>query len=375
MGNPETFNQEIIKAFHLTAKEVSIVPVSRASLGLVAVLRNWKENFSGYLVAIPGAICHDVVAAVLEAGCYPFFCDVDPCTGIVKEDEWIRARKNGVRAAIAVHLYGNVADVERVREIFPSPEYLLIDDAAQAIGSKVGNKPVGSDGDVGLVSFGNTKQISVGGAALIIRNSDYARRIETDLSTIHFIPEETRNEVTIRFRKKLNIARKYLRDNGDHSKFIGLLKSYEAALYPEISERNLEKIIAALQTLPDLVYQRTQKLILWNTLLSNTGLVPVGMGEGVSPWRYTCRLPGITWSEQYLLGESMRAEGLDVSHWYLPANWLLEDSSLVTLRGVEQLAREVFQFWVDEFTSNEDILKGAEIVCKVINQFGCNRSH
>ncbi len=43
-----------------------------------------------------------------------------------------------------------------------------------------------------------------------------------------------------------------------------------------------------------------------------------------------------------------------MSHWYLPGHFLM-GAALGSLPGVERLAQEVFQFWVDDRTSLEEI--------------------
>src|SRR5512143_3093724 len=91
------------------------VPAARAALGLMALLRCWVGAGNGGRVALPASVCHDVVAAVLGAGCEPFFCDIDIADGNVPEREWGRARAAGASVAIVVHLYGNPADVSAAR--------------------------------------------------------------------------------------------------------------------------------------------------------------------------------------------------------------------------------------------------------------------
>lgn len=369
MNNTNSFSKTVLQSLGLGETEASVLPVARAALGLVAILRGWKKNSSKDIVAMPGAVCHDVVAAVLEAGCRPFFCDVDPFNGLVTKSEWLRARKAGATAAIVVHLYGNDADIETVQHIFPSSECLVIDDAAQALGTKYGTKQVGSGGDVGLVSFGATKHISVGGAAILIRNTELLMCAESEVNMMRNVDGTTRAQAAEKFRRSFESARVNLRESQDNTKFIGLLNGYKAELYPPLSIMNCERVEHALRTLPEVIRQRQKKTKLWGDLLQGCGLVPVGMGEGAVPWRYTCRLPNINWMEQYVLGEAMRSKGLNVSHWYLPANWFLKESASHHLSGVEQLAREVFQFWIDEHTSIKDINDGAMVVHDVIKRF------
>jgi dTDP-4-amino-4,6-dideoxygalactose transaminase len=80
------------------------------------------------------------------------FCDVAITDGLVSSSEWARARALGANVALVVHLYGNPARVDEVRSIFPSPECLVVDDAAQALGSFSVAGLAGALGDAGLLS-------------------------------------------------------------------------------------------------------------------------------------------------------------------------------------------------------------------------------
>jgi len=63
---------------------------------------------------------------------------------------------------------------------------------------------------------------------------------------------------------------------------------------------------------------------------------------------------------------------LNVSHWYLPAHWMCGGQT--KLPGVERLAQEVFQFWVDHGTTMEAIENGAVIVSAIVRSFAARLS-
>lgn len=363
------FSKAILQHFSADENGLSVVQVSRAALGLIAVLRSWKQELSACVVAMPAAVCHDVVAAVLEAGYQPFFCDIDPDNGLVPEGEWLRAREAGAMVAIVVHLYGNAADVETVRNIFPSPDCLLIDDAAQALGTKYKGHQVGLKGDAGLISFGATKHISAGGAAVLTRDVELLKRVQLEIEFAKYPEQSLRLKAEKEFRKQFECARENLRENGDNSGFVDLLKGYGVALYPPFPTTKIAEVEQALKVYSETASKRQYKADLWHEPLQESGLLAVGMGHDVVPWRYACRLPGINWREQHVLGEAMRERGLNVSHWYLPANWFLQKTASDSMPGAETLAREVFQFWIDEETTVADIKEGAQVVCGLISEF------
>ena len=93
------------------------------------------------------------------------------------------------------------------------------------------------------------------------------------------------------------------------------------------------------------------------------------MGNGCVPWRYVFRLPGIDWQTQHDIAESLRATGMHVSNWYLPAHWFFGWRA-GALPGVETLAREVFQFWLDDSIGIEAIRAQATTAKRAIAEMG-----
>lgn len=369
-----TEDQQLYRRLENDFHVARALPAARAALGLMAVLRCWVAAGNAGRVALSASVCHDVVAAVLGSGCEPVFCDIDPADGNVLEKEWGRARAAGASAALVVHLYGNPADISVVRRHFPLSDCLVIDDAAQALGSRNAVGPVGAQGDVGLLSFGASKHIKVGGAAILFRDAVFADTVGRMLASIEPLPEAQRLAIYTRFRQRFEAARARLRSEGEAAAvaFHGLLEGYFPSLQAPFPAGAAHAACLALDTYPQTMELRMQKAAAWAAGLEGSGLVPVGMGAGTVPWRYTCRLPGIDWDWQHRLGEEMRSKGLNVSHWYLPAHWMCGHEPR-SLPGTERLSREVFQFWVDDQTSLETIERGGVAVSEIIRSHKKNR--
>ena len=78
-----------------------------------------------------------------------------------------------LKAIIPVHLYGMPAKMEEIMEIANKYEIPVIEDAAEAFGSRFNQKPVGSFGKMGILSFNGNKIITTsGGGALISDDKD-----------------------------------------------------------------------------------------------------------------------------------------------------------------------------------------------------------
>jgi len=85
------------------------------------------------------------------------------------------AKLNGIlpKAIIPVHLYGMPAKMHEIIAIANEYNVPLIEDAAEALGSNINDKPCGSFGEFGVLSFNGNKIITTsGGGALISENAE-----------------------------------------------------------------------------------------------------------------------------------------------------------------------------------------------------------
>ena len=72
---------------------------------------------------------------------------------------------------MAVHLYGNPCDMEGLVEICKLHNLYLIEDAAEALGSKYKGNYVGTFGDVATFSFFGNKTVTTGEGGMIVSNN------------------------------------------------------------------------------------------------------------------------------------------------------------------------------------------------------------
>jgi dTDP-4-amino-4,6-dideoxygalactose transaminase len=110
---------------------------------------------------------------IAQVGAKPVFVDIDPLTlnmDLTLLEEKITSR---TKAIIAVHIFGQMLDVERVMEIAARHDLKVIEDAAQAIGAEYQGKKAGSIGHASAFSFFPTKNLGAyGDAGMIVTNDD-----------------------------------------------------------------------------------------------------------------------------------------------------------------------------------------------------------
>jgi dTDP-4-amino-4,6-dideoxygalactose transaminase len=143
-------------------------------------------------------------SAIARAGGRPVFADIDPRTfnlDPAQVESFLRGGpRDKLRALLPVHLYGQCADMDALQTLADEFRLPLIEDAAQAIGARWGNKPgeariAGSMGASAAFSFYPTKNLSAyGDAGLVTTNSPgmaaHMRRLRNHGSPRRYIHEE-----------------------------------------------------------------------------------------------------------------------------------------------------------------------------------------
>lgn len=99
---------------------------------------------------------------IVLAGVKAVPADVDE-NGQMDIDVMKKQITENTRAVVLVHLYGNTTDIESIANYLLDKNIFLIEDAAQAFGTRFNGKPVGTFGDIGCFSFYPTKNLGTVG--------------------------------------------------------------------------------------------------------------------------------------------------------------------------------------------------------------------
>lgn len=112
------------------------------------------------------------VAPVVHLGAKPVFVDILPDSWCVDPAKVEAAITSRTRAIIAVHLYGNLCDMDALLDIGVRYGIPVIEDAAEAIGSVWHGQRAGSLGRFGTFSFHGTKTVTTGEGGMFVTNDD-----------------------------------------------------------------------------------------------------------------------------------------------------------------------------------------------------------
>ena len=158
---------------------------------------------AGDEVIVPTLTFIAAINPVVYCNANPVFMDCDDslCIDVSKvkafcknECEFINGKlinkktKSHVKAIIAVHIFGNMCDMEQIMNLASAYNLKVIEDATEALGSyyiagKFKDKFAGTIGDIGVFSFNGNKIITTGGGGMLVTNNEQSAKHLKYLST------------------------------------------------------------------------------------------------------------------------------------------------------------------------------------------------
>jgi dTDP-3-amino-2,3,6-trideoxy-4-keto-D-glucose/dTDP-3-amino-3,4,6-trideoxy-alpha-D-glucose/dTDP-2,6-dideoxy-D-kanosamine transaminase len=127
------------------------------TLALLALgIKTGDEVITTPFTAIP------TVSAIIDSGATPVFVDICEDTFLMDVDKVADAITSRTKAIMPVHIFGNVVDVPRLRQIVGS-KMPIVEDASQSHGSTIRGRQSGGMADAGVFSFYPTKNVGAYG--------------------------------------------------------------------------------------------------------------------------------------------------------------------------------------------------------------------
>ena len=176
------FENEIKKI----TKSKYVVSVSNGTVGLFISLKvsGVKDNDE---VLVPAVTFVASANAVAQCNAIPHFIDIEDKTlgiDINKLEKYLckntfikknicynKKTKRKIKAIIPVHVFGHPCEIKKIVLVAKKFKLIVIEDAAEAIGSYYKKKHVGNFGTAGVLSFNGNKIVTCGGGGAIITNN------------------------------------------------------------------------------------------------------------------------------------------------------------------------------------------------------------
>lgn len=123
-------------------------------------------------VLVPDITFIATANAVSMTGATPVLVDVDKSTFCMCPESMEKSISAKTRAVIPVHVSGRSANLDAISQLCLKHNLVLVEDAAEALGSMAGGKYLGTIGATGCFSFSPAKTITTGQGGVIVTNSD-----------------------------------------------------------------------------------------------------------------------------------------------------------------------------------------------------------
>lgn len=164
-GHLKAFEQAVRE--HLGVKHA--IGVSSCTSGLMLTYRGL--GLTGDVV-VPSFTFMATVSALVWSGLRPIYADVDPGTTNLDPAAAEAAITSQTSAIVAVHNFGNPADMDALQDVARRHGLKLIFDAAHGFGALYQGKPVGSQADAHVYSLSPTKLLISGEGGIVATNDD-----------------------------------------------------------------------------------------------------------------------------------------------------------------------------------------------------------
>ncbi|MDP2073007.1 MAG: DegT/DnrJ/EryC1/StrS family aminotransferase [Anaerolineales bacterium] len=133
---------------------------------------------AGDEVIVPGFGFMAAANVALNMGAKPVFSEVDRATWCTTAKDIERCLSPKTKAIVPIHTYGNVCDMKPIMELSADCGVTVVEDAAEAIGSKYNGQMAGTIAPLGVYSFHATKTITTGeGGAVATRSAEWLERM------------------------------------------------------------------------------------------------------------------------------------------------------------------------------------------------------
>ena len=143
--------------------------VSNGTAALQVALMSLGLKF-GDEVIVPGFGYMAAANVALSMGLKPIFVDVDEKTWCIDINSLSNIISKKTKVVIAIHTYGNMCKIDEIKKLCNLNDVFLIEDSAEALGSRYKNEFAGTIGDIGTFSFHAAKTLTTGEGGMISTN-------------------------------------------------------------------------------------------------------------------------------------------------------------------------------------------------------------
>lgn len=186
----QSFEEEFARAF----EGKHAISCASGSDALVLALLAAGIGFLDEVITTPFTFVA-TAGSIARVGAKPVFVDIDPVTFNMNPDEISAASTPRTRAIMPVHLFGLPADLTPITAVAEKNGWIVVEDAAQAVGAKYRDAYVGNFGHFGCFSFFPSKNLGGAGDGGMVTTQDSALADRLRLLRVHGSRKKYHHEI------------------------------------------------------------------------------------------------------------------------------------------------------------------------------------
>ncbi len=171
----------------IKAKYAISVVNGTTALHLALLALDIKKNNE---VIVPTFTYIAPVNAIKYVGAKVRFIDSKLSNWQIDENKLLRLINKNTKAVIVPHLFGNIAEIDKIKSICKRKKIYLIEDCAEAFGCYFKKKHLGTFGDISTFSFFGSKTITTGEGGMVVTNNKRLAKIIYKLKTVGVTPNK-----------------------------------------------------------------------------------------------------------------------------------------------------------------------------------------
>jgi dTDP-4-amino-4,6-dideoxygalactose transaminase len=176
-GGPARAEERVAALLYERYGPRAVLLTESGTAALTVALVGLLGSRSGAAVAMPAYACYDLATAADGAGVPVVLYDVDPHTLAPDLAHLRAALRQGVAAIVVAHLYGYPVEVVEVNRLAAEAGAVVVEDAAQAAGGTLHNRPAGSQSSLAVLSFGRGKGLTGGSGGALLAHDEVGEQI------------------------------------------------------------------------------------------------------------------------------------------------------------------------------------------------------
>lgn len=141
-------------------------------------------------VILPSFTIISCLGHVLRSGATPVFVDAELDSWNMEASVVEGLITSNTKAIIVVHIYGLPADIDHIVAVANKRGIPVIEDAAEAHGQQLNQRPLGSFGDISTFSFYSNKLVTTGEGGMVLTNDDALAEKFRELRNLSFNPTQ-----------------------------------------------------------------------------------------------------------------------------------------------------------------------------------------